>query len=90
MVGANLKPCAAPRPTTTLSCPGTGAITKSRSGVSVYWHRDDRTGAPLPGSRSFTNAERRPSIAGSGSEVRRSGSTTGPPQSWAALTVASP
>ena len=65
-VGANLNPCAAPRPTTTDSCPGTGAITKSRSGVSVYWQREERTAAPLPGSRPATKEASRCSIAGSG------------------------
>ena len=49
-VGTNLNACAAPSPTTTRSWPGTGAITKSRSGVSVYWQRTDRSGAPTPGS----------------------------------------
>ena len=86
-VGANLKPCAAPRPTTTEGCPGTGASTKSRSGVSVYWQRSDRTGRPEPGRSEPTKLARRSSISGSGSEVRWSGSTTGPPQSCAALIV---
>ena len=89
-VGANLKPCAAPRPTTTDGCPGTGEMTKSRSGVRVYWQRSDRTGGPLPGSIVARWAASRPAIAGSGSKVRDSGSTTGPPQSWAAFTVGSP
>ena len=43
-VGANLKPWPAPRPTTSDGCPGTRSMTKSRSGVSVYWQRSDRTG----------------------------------------------
>jgi hypothetical protein len=89
-VGTNLKACAAPIPTTTRSWPGTGASTKSRSGVSVYWQRTDRTGGPTSGSIERTWSASSDSIAGSGSLVRSSGSTTGPPQSWAALTVVSP
>ena len=58
-VGANLNPCADPSPTTTDGWPGTGASTKSRSGVSVYWQRSDRTAGPLPGSSEPTNAASR-------------------------------
>src|SRR4029078_13132108 len=53
-VGANLNPCADPRPTTTDGCSGTGASTKSRSGVSVYWQRSDRNTGPLAGSSAPT------------------------------------
>ena len=42
------------------------------------------------GQHRAMKAASRPAIAGSGSKVRDSGSTTGPPQSWAALTVGSP
>ena len=53
----------------------------------MYWQRTERTGAPTPGSIARTWSASSASIAGSGSLVRASGSTIGPPQSWAALTV---
>ena len=70
---------------------GTGASTKSRSGVSVYWQRTDRSGAPTPGSIARRCSASSASIALSGSLVRSLcpslGLTDGPPQSCAALTV---
>jgi hypothetical protein len=61
--------------------------------VSVYWQRIERTGCPDSGSTAAMKVASRSCIAGSGSEVRARGSDvsmTGPPQSWAALTVGSP